>query len=189
MLAVAKGDLDALDELVLRHQRLAWGIAYRFLGDAHDAEDVAQEAFLRILDAAERYKPTAAFTTYLSRIMTRLCLDHAQKKRPLPTDSLPAVQDGTPSATEQMAILDRDRAILAAIDRLPPTQRMAVILRYFEGLDCRSVAAAMDTTVKSVERLLARAREAMEPLLARLLDEQVSLTRASYHGLSRNSER
>jgi RNA polymerase sigma-70 factor (ECF subfamily) len=171
MMAVAKGDLDAFDEIVLRHQRLAWGIAYRFLGDQHEAEDVAQEAFLRILDAAGRYKPTAAFVTYLSRIVTRLCLDHAQKKRPMPTDSLAAVQDANPSATERMAATDRDRTICAALDRLPPAQRMAIVLRYFEGLDCRSVALAMEITVKAVERLLARARDTLEPLLADLLKE------------------
>jgi RNA polymerase sigma-70 factor, ECF subfamily len=171
MQAVAKGDLDAFSEIVLRHQKLAWGIAYRFLGDAHEAEDIAQEAFLRILDAAIRYKPSAAFATYLSRIVTRLCLDYAQKKRPRPTDALPAVQDRSPSAAQLLAAQDREAAIRCALDRLPPAQRMAIVLRYFEGMDCRSVATAMETTVKSVERLLARAREAMEPLLAGLLEE------------------
>lgn len=68
------------------------------------------------------------------------------------------------------AIMDH-RHLRELIPILPPAQRMATVLRYFEGLDCRSVASAMDTTVKSVERLLARGREAMEPLLARLLDE------------------
>jgi RNA polymerase sigma-70 factor (ECF subfamily) len=70
-----------------------------------------------------------------------------------------------------MAVQDRDRAIRTALDRLPPAQRMAVVLRYFGGLDCRSVALAMDTTVKSVERLLARARDTLEPLLADHLKE------------------
>jgi len=171
MLAVAKGDMDAFGQVVLRHQKLAWGIAYRFLGDQHEAEDVAQEAFLRILDSADRYKPTAAFPTYLSRIVIRLCLDHAQKKRPLPTDSLTAVQDGNPSAVERMAGQDREAAIRSALDRLPPAQRMAIMLRYFEGFDCRSVALAMDTTVKAAERMLARARDTLEPLLANLFKE------------------
>jgi RNA polymerase sigma-70 factor (ECF subfamily) len=171
MLAVAKGDLDAYDQIVLRHQKLAWGIAYRFLGDRHEAEDVAQEAFLRILDAAGRYKPTAAFPTYLSRIVIRLCLDHACKKRPVPTDNLPKVQEGDPSAADQVAMQDRDQSIRAALDSLPPAQRMAVVLRYFEGFDCRSVASAMETTVKAVERLLARARETLQPLLAKLSEE------------------
>jgi len=171
MREVAEGDLDAFGQIVLRHQKLAWGIAYRFLGDQHEAEDIAQEAFLRILDAAPRYKPTAAFTTYLSRIVTRLCLDHARKKHPAATDALPAVQDNSLSATERLAIQDRELAIRAALDRLPPAQRMAVVLRYFDGLDCRSVALAMDTTVKAAEWLLARARDTLEPLLANLFKE------------------
>jgi RNA polymerase sigma-70 factor, ECF subfamily len=171
MLAVAKGDLDAFGQIVLRHQKLAWGIAYRFLGDKHEAEDVAQEAFLRILDAASRYKPTAAFAIYLSRIVTRLCLDHARKKRPLTTDSLTAVQDAGPSAAERIAVHDRELAIRAALNELPPAQRMAVVLRYFEGLDCRSVALSMEVSVKAVERLLARARNNLKPFLGRLVDE------------------
>jgi RNA polymerase sigma-70 factor (ECF subfamily) len=70
-----------------------------------------------------------------------------------------------------MAVLDRDRLIRESLDRLPPSQRMAVVLRYFEGLDCRSVASAMEATVKAVERLLARARDALEPMLAELSEE------------------
>jgi RNA polymerase sigma-70 factor, ECF subfamily len=171
MMAVAKGDLAAFDEIVLRHQNLAWGIACRFLGDEHEAENLAQEAFLRVLDTASRYRPMAAFPTYLSRIVTRLCLDHAQKRRPAPTDNLPIIQDGNPSAAERMAVVDRNLAIHAALDRLPPAQRIAVVLRYFEGLDCRSVALAMGTTIKAVERLLSRARDALQPLLSELREE------------------
>jgi RNA polymerase sigma-70 factor (ECF subfamily) len=171
MMAVARGDLDAFNEIVLRHQKLAWGIAYRFLGDRHEAEDVAQEAFLRILGAASRYRPTAALPTYLSRIVTRLCLDHARKKRPVPTDNLAAVSAGNPSVADQVAVRDRDQLVRAALGSLPPAQRMAVVLRYFEGLDCRSVALAMETTVKAIERLLARARETLQPLLGGLLDK------------------
>lgn len=171
MMSVAGGDLDAFDEIVLRHQKLAWGIAWRCLGDGHEAEDVAQEAFLRILHAAGRYKPSAAFPTYLARIVTRLCLDHARKKRPVSIAGLPAPRDAGPGGPERMAMADRDRAVRAALDRLPPAQRAAVVLRYFEGMDCRSVAVAMETTVKSVERLLARGRGTLQRLLAGLLGE------------------
>jgi RNA polymerase sigma-70 factor (ECF subfamily) len=169
MMAVARGDLSAFDEIVRRHERLAWSIAFRFIGDMHEAEDIAQDAFLRILDAASRYKPVAAFTTYLTRIVTRLCIDHAREKHLTPSEHLPPVPDHTGS--EQMYIQDRERVIRKALDMLPPGQRMAVVLRYFEGFDHREIAAAMESTIKAVERLLARARNTLKPLLSDVFEE------------------
>ena len=171
MLAVRRGDLDAFDQIVLRHQTEAWRVAYRFTGDAADAEDLAQEAFLRILDAAPRYKPTATFRTYLFRILNRLCIDHVRRKRPTVTDSLPQPADNAPSAIRRLSDRERDAAIQVAMDSLPPGQRMAVVLRYFEGLSGEEIAEAMDTSVKAVEGLLARARERLESLLAGLMED------------------
>jgi RNA polymerase sigma-70 factor (ECF subfamily) len=171
MLAVAEGDLDAFEQIVLRHRADAWRVAYRFTGDAAEAEDLAQEAFLRILDAAGRYKPTATFRTYLFRILNRLCIDHARRKRPTVTDSLPQRPDGAPSAIQRLSDGERDAAIRAALDKLPPAQRMAVVLRYFQGLSVAEIAEAMDTSVKAVEGLLARARERLESVLAELMED------------------
>jgi RNA polymerase sigma-70 factor (ECF subfamily) len=171
MQAIAQGDLDAFNAIVLRHQEMVWGIAYRFLGDRHVAEDIAQEAFLRILDAAPRYKPSAEFRTYLSRVVTRLCLDYSEKRRPVYAERLPEAADATPAGAEQAAAKDEENAIRQALDSLPPNQRMAVVLRYWEGLNCRDIAAAMETSGKAVERLLAHAREALQPKLARLIEE------------------
>ncbi len=169
MMAVAKGDLDAFGEIVSRHQELAWGIACRFLGDRHEAEELAQEAFMRILDAASRYKPTATFHTYLYRVLTHLCLDHRRKKRPILSESLLLQAGGEPSPAEQAEQHDRDRLIQVALDVLPADYRMAVVLRYFEGLSSPDIAAAMDRSEKAVERLLARARGVLESRLRPLL--------------------
>ncbi len=171
MLAVRDSDLGAFEQLVLRHQAEAWRVAYRFTGDAIEAEDLAQGAFLRILDAAPRYRPTASFRTYLSRVLTRLCLDHVRKKRPIPFDPLPQAADGLPSPLRQVDRQERDELIQAALDALPANYRMAVVLRYLEGLDGAEIAEAMGLTAKAVERLLARAREALEPRLRHLLEE------------------
>jgi RNA polymerase sigma factor (sigma-70 family) len=81
MLAVAGGDLSAFGQLVTRHRTTAWNTAYRFLGNVADAEDVAQEAFLKALDSARRYQPTASLRTCLCRIVSRLCFDLARRKR------------------------------------------------------------------------------------------------------------
>ncbi len=172
MLSVRDGDLHAFDQLVLRHQSAAWGVAYRYLGDADEAEDMVQEAFLRILDAAERYRPTAAFRTYLYRVLTRLCIDHTRKKRPWPTDKLPEIPAPGLTPSERIERAETDAAIQNALDALPPRYRMAIVLRYFEGLSGAEIAEAMKTTPKAVERLLARARERLDPLLRPLREEK-----------------
>ena len=171
MLAVRDGDLGAFEQIVLRHQKSAWYTAYRFLGDRVTAEDVAQEAFLKILDAAERYRPTAKFRTYLYGVVTRLCLDYARKKRPAYVDDLSAVCGPSPSPPDAAASRERGEAVWKALHTLSPNQRMAAILRYYEGLSNREIAAAMEVSVKGVERLLARARAALEVLLRGFLEK------------------
>jgi len=158
MLAVGKGDLAAFGEIVSRHQATAWNLAYRFLGDAAEAEDIAQDALLRILDAGPRYRPTASFPTYLHQVVVRLCLDHARKKRPAPWNGVPTPAAPSPSPLDALVTAERDAAIRRAVEALPANQQMAVVLRYYEGMAGREVAEAMGTTPKAVERLLARAR-------------------------------
>jgi RNA polymerase sigma-70 factor (ECF subfamily) len=171
MLAVARGDLSAFGQLVNRHQTSAWNAAYRFLGNRTDAEDVAQEAFLRILDLADRYRPTASFRTYLYRIVTRLCFDRARRKRIRRHQPLPDLAASSPSP-ESASILDELAvAVRDALDALPAAQKMAVILRYYEDLGYREIAAALKTTDKGAERLLARARANLEHRLGRFLEE------------------
>jgi len=171
MLAVGKGDFSAFEQIVLRHQKSAWYTAYRFLSDRTIAEDVAQEAFLKILDAAERYRPTAKFRTYLYGVVTRLCLDHARKKQPAYVDDLSAVSRPAPSPPDAAASQERDEAVRKALNTLPSNQRMAVVLRYYEGLSGREIAAAMEVSPKAVERLLARARTALAVLLDDFLEK------------------
>jgi RNA polymerase sigma-70 factor (ECF subfamily) len=171
MLAIGEGNLGAFEQMVLRHQVAVWNAAYRFLGDAATAEDLTQETFLRIFDGARRYEPVGKFTSYLYRVVTNLCLDHARRRRPAYVDEIPATAESCPSPLEEMKVRERDAAVRNALDRLAPRQRMAVILRYYEGLSGREVASSMGTSVRAVERLLARARAVLEGLLGGLLEE------------------
>ena len=171
MLAVAGGDLSAFGQLVSRHQTSAWNAAYRFLGNATDAEDVAQEAFLRILDSADRYQPTASFRTYLYQVVTRLCFDLSRRKRLRRYQQLPDVAANGPSPEGASLLDERDAAVGQALDSLPAAQKMAVVLRYYEDLGYREMATILGTTEKGVERLLARARATLENRLGRFLDE------------------
>jgi RNA polymerase sigma-70 factor (ECF subfamily) len=161
MLAVSEGDLGAFEEIVRRHCDSAWRTAYRFIGDPAEAEDLVQDAFLRILGAARRYQPTAKFRTYLYCVLTRLCSDWKRRGKPSYSASLPDEEDYSPSTHERMLTQERDRAIQAALDHLPPAQRMATILRHFEGLSNREIGCVLKKTEKAVERLLARARTAL----------------------------
>ncbi len=171
MLEVRDGDLQAFEQLVLRHQAQAWRVAYWYTGDADEAEDLAQNAFLKVLDAAPRYKPTATFRTYFFRILTRLCIDHKRKKRPILTETLPDSADDSINPSRQASQAERDILIQAALDALPADYRMVIVLRYFEGLSGAEMAAVMGRSVKAVERLLARAKAMLKPHLKKLFEE------------------
>jgi RNA polymerase sigma-70 factor (ECF subfamily) len=168
MLNVRGGDLAALEQLVRRNQIWAWRITYRFLGNEEDAEDVVQDAFIRLMDAASHYQPSARFRTYLYQIISRLCLDRAKKKQPFYVTEIPETSDPSPDAGEVMVHNETAAAVRVALDALPPRQRMAVILKYYEGLSYADIAKAMGITVKAVERLLDRARKALHASLAHI---------------------
>jgi len=166
MLSVAQGDLDAFGEIVRRHERTAWSIAYRFLGDSAEAEDIAQQAFLKILEAASGYRPTAAFRTYLHRVVTRLCIDHAKKKRPIYTNTLPETQDHSTDLVQSLAMKERGATIRKALDTLPPNQRLALILRHYEEMSYVDIAQSLNISVKAVEGLIRRARTTLKTRLS-----------------------
>lgn len=126
---------------------------------------MVQEAFLRILDAAYRYRSRASFRTYLYRVLMRLCIDHKRKFRPIPTDKLPYTPPLGPKQVQRIECAETQSAVRKALDALPSKYRLVIILRHFEGLSGAEIAVAMNTTPKAVERLLARARRNLEPLL------------------------
>lgn len=169
MLAAGRGDLNAFGQLVERHQTSAWNAAFRFLGNAADAEDIAQEAFLRVLDAAPRYRATAKFRTFLYRVLTRLCIDFSRRKV-IGVSNVESAIDPRTGPVESVIGDERAREVRKALMALPDRQRMAVVLRYYENLGHQEIAAALGTTAKGVERLLSRARSLLEPLLAGLRD-------------------
>jgi len=168
MSEVAQGDLSAFEQIVRRHQVAAWNAAFRLLGNVNDAEDVAQEAFLRILRAAPRYRPTAAFRTYLYRIITRLCRDHRRKAAPSSCSDLDTEPSQGPSLEAGAVAREERLAVQAALASLPVKQREAVVLRYYESLTYDEIGAVMGVSRKGVERLLARGRAALGALLSGL---------------------
>lgn len=158
MQAVQRGNLSTFEQIVLRHQTTVWSTACRFLNDPAEAEDVAQEAFLRVLDAAPRYRPTAQFKTYLLQIVARLCLDRLRKKRPLYTDNLPERPDDAKTPDHALLEQERHQQVRRAMEQLPPQQRLALSLRYDNDFSYEEIADVLQVSVKAVERSLARGR-------------------------------
>lgn len=166
MQRVAHGDHGAFACLVRRHQTMVWRLACRFLGDPHDAEDLTQEAFIRVLQAASRYRPVAAFPAYLTRIVCRLCIDVHRRKRPQLFPELPDLEDS--DATPDILAINQERAVAvqSALADLPPNQRLAMILRYYNDYSYREIAAVMEISEKAAERLLSRGRARLAERLA-----------------------
>ncbi len=156
-----EGDEAAARTLALRHAPRVLALARRMLGDPSEAEDVAQEAMLRLWRAAPRWRPgEARLATWLYRVGSNLCLDRLRRRRQT-GDEPPEIADDRPSALAGMATADRAAALREALARLPERQRLAVVLRHFEERSNPEIAAILEVSVEAVESLLSRGRRAL----------------------------
>lgn len=163
----ANGDRDAARFLTLRLVPRVLRVAARMLGDAAEAEDVAQEAMLRLWRVAPEWRQgEAQVSTWLYRVAANLCTDRLRRRRGLALDEVAEPEDGRPSAVEGMIAADRATALQAALDALPERQRQAVILRHLEGLTNPEIAQVMEIGVEAVESLTARGKRALTAMLA-----------------------
>jgi RNA polymerase sigma-70 factor (ECF subfamily) len=167
----ANGDRAAARALTLRLTPRVLGYAARLLSDRAEAEDVAQEAMLRLWRIAPDWRPgEAQVTTWLYRVVTNLCTDRLRARRrrapPADPDSAAEVADAAPGALAGLIAADRQAALEAALAALPARQRQAVVLRHLEGLANPEIAAVMEIGVEAVESLTARGKRALADLLA-----------------------
>lgn len=140
--------------------------ANRMLGDAAEAEDVAQEAMLRLWRAAPGWRREGGrVSTWLYRVVANLCTDRLRRRRSLPLDDAAEPPDPAPAPLSRMEEADRLRALSDALARLPERQAQAVALRHLEGLSNPEIAEAMDIGVEAVESLTARGRRALAAIL------------------------
>lgn len=158
MSRLASGEMEALAEIVDKYQSRVLSIAYRFLNDWTNAEDVSQETFLRIYRAAGSYKPQARFTTWLYRIVVNLCMDERRKQAKTPvsieeTAFLAPVDSESDSAERNETI----ELVKKAVSELPERQRLAVILHRYENLSYDEICEVTKWTKSAVESLLVRA--------------------------------
>ena len=165
MARIGRGDQAAFAVLARRYAAVCAALATRVLGNRADAEDVAQEALLRVWANAARWQPVAKFRTWLTRIVINLCLD---RKRRAPWIALEAAGELTDPARDPAAQYESDegeRVLADAIGQLPIRQRAAIVLVYREGMSHAEAAEILDTTVSAVETLLARGKTALRRAL------------------------
>ena len=181
MLAVGNGDEDAFAQLFERHMPGVVNAFWHYTHDRAAAEDLAQEAFIRLFKARERYTPEARFTTWLYRIVNNLGLNwrrDQKHRRALSLSSpLEGVNDTDPilqqpedeEATDphlRVASNEMAAVVAGAIDRLPDTQRMALVLSRYQMMSCQEIGDAMEMSADAVKSLLARARGSLRDVLA-----------------------
>ena len=167
MQLVRTGDMLAFEKLVERHQTLIAGTVARMLGNNSDVEDLAQQVFIRVWKSAKRYEPRAKFTTWLLKITRNLVFNELRRRKRHALNPLQSETGGEETQlkdehvqTPDAALLEGElqRAIESAIEQLPETQRMAVVLRRYEELSYEQIADVLDQSVPAVKSLLFRAR-------------------------------
>ena len=163
----ANGDPGAARALTLRLTPRVLGFAARMLSDRTEAEDVAQEAMLRLWRMAPDWQQgEARVATWLDRVASNLCLDRLRRSRPRGLDEVAEPEDATPGVVARLIEADRALALDEALAALPDRQRQAVVLRHIEGLTNPEIAAVMDIGVEAVESLVARGKKGLAALLS-----------------------
>jgi RNA polymerase sigma-70 factor (ECF subfamily) len=173
---VAGGDQDACRALVERHLGRVVAFAARTLGDAAEAEDVAQDTFLRLWSHAAKWQPgTARLSTWLHRVALNLCLDRLRRRPHLPLDDAPEPVDPRPEMSTALHRREVAARVNSELMRLTDAQRAALTLCHYQGIRNYEAADMMGITVEALESLLARARrtlrERLRPLAGQLLED------------------
>jgi len=184
MIRFKDGNQEAFKEIVERHKLLVLNLCLRFTGNKDDADDLAQEVFIRVYQAASNYEIKAAFTTWLYRITVNHCLNYQRRKKILKFFSLShgknsKYQNGV--RTPEFAINEQpdtefekkelQQIVHNAIQSLPENQKTVLILYRYHDLSYKEIANVLDITVSAVESRLHRAKENLKKKLKFVVNE------------------
>jgi len=171
MLKIGRGDDRAFRQLAPRYAARAVGLARRITGSDADAEEIAQEAFLRVWINAPRWRPQAAFRTWFYRIVFNLSLNQRRRAPFFPLEAAADPPDPTPDASMRIERDEIGRQIAAAIRELPERQRAAIVLTYDNELSNADAANILHISLSAFEALLVRARRTLRESLRSIVDE------------------
>ena len=163
----SQGDAAAARALTARLTQRVFGHAVRVLGDRAEAEDVAQDAMMRLWKVAPDWRMgEAKVSTWLYRVTANLCTDRLRRKRGVGLNEVDEPLDPSPSVTDQLQTRERMNALQAGLQTLPERQRQAMILRHIEGLANPEIAEILEISTEAVESLTARGKRALAQALA-----------------------
>jgi len=185
MLRTKEGDQAAFKNLVEKHKLSVLNLCLRFSGNKHDAEDLSQDVFIRIYQAAPRYEAKAAFTTWMYRIAVNLCLNYQRRKKLLTFFSIDSNNNSEENHQKKIPDIisserpdtdyekmERAQFIQEAIQSLPENQRTVVILYRYQNLSYQEIADALEISISAVESRLFRAKINLKKKLASLQNEK-----------------
>ncbi len=159
ILRARRGDAEAYGDLVARHQTSVFNVCYRILHNRADAEDLAQETFIRALDRLHTFDLEREFSPWIRRVAANLCLNHIESHKPgAPLDE-ERDEDKTQSPGEQVEVKERSEQIRSALASLPPHYRLVVELRHYQELSYDEIASELNIPLSDVKSHLFRARK------------------------------
>jgi len=169
--ACRQGDEDAFRQLFEAHKDRVYSIALRYSGDHAAAMDIAQDTFLKLLSSIRNFQGNSSFESWLYRIVVNSCLDQKRRGRrlaPFLDGLLEAVATPAESVLNRLVRAEQERTVQEIVAKLPPDQRMVVVLRYTEGLPYDEIAAILGCSPGTVASRLNRAHKVLERRLAHL---------------------
>lgn len=171
---IIAGDSDAFAQLVEAYQKPVYSLCLRMVSNPTDAEDLAQEAFVKAWRGLQSYKFESSFSTWLYRLTGNVCIDFLRKQKRKTVISLTASEEDTPELDipdpeplpeEQVLHKEKQQAVSAAMEQLQESERLVLTLRVVEELSYEQIAEVMDIKVGTVKSRIARARERLRKIL------------------------
>jgi len=174
------GDISAFEEILRKHQEKIYNLCHRMLGNAHDAEDAAQDVFVKAYQNLNRFKPEASLLTWLYRIAINTCIDY--RRKPFFESLFKTSKEGDVFAVDQLSDSpspDRlyeskqiNDAIQLALSRLSAKLRVAIVLKEIEGLSYEEIAEVLDVSIGTVKSRISRAREDLKEVLKKFREQK-----------------
>ena len=167
--AIRLNDSHAFALLMQRHLQRVLAVSQRIMGNEADADEVTQETFMRFWNYAPKWETgdPAGVRTWLNRVATNLCIDRLRRQRNVPLDEAGEIEDETPNAADTIQKQDRREVFRSLLLKLPPRQRAAIVLAYYEDMTITQIAQAMELTQGAADSLLVRGRKNLRDLLAK----------------------